>query len=139
MRNALPVRASVSIRRIATRGDPIGIKRAPQYRERSSGCIAVQSEELLVEQRQLRSRLIRGPSDGVCASQRQLLEHVILKCGCRHGGGGYDGECNPDPFGVEEEKQLVVDDRAAETAPEMIYRGARLVISKRGVGEEICR
>ena len=66
-------------------------------------------------------------------------QDVILKRGRRHGGGRDDRQRDPHPFGIEKEKQLVVEDRPAQTASEMIHRRARLVISGRGVGEEIRR
>ncbi len=58
MRNALAVRASVSIRWIAARRGPIAIERAPEYRERRAGGIAIQRKKLPVERHQLRRGLI---------------------------------------------------------------------------------
>ncbi len=66
-----------------------------------------------------------------------MLKNVILERSGRHGRGRDDGKRDAHPFAVEEKEQLVVEDRTAETAAEMIHRGARLVISRRGVGEII--
>ena len=139
MRNALAVRASVSIGRIAAGRGPVAVERASENRERSSGGVAVQRKKLLVERHQLGRGLIRRSGDGIHAAARQLLQHVALKRRRRHGGGGHDRQRNPNPFGVEEEKQLVVEDRSAQAAAEVIHRGARLMISGRGVGKEIGR
>jgi hypothetical protein len=43
----------------------------------------------------------------------------------------------PNPFWVEEEKQVVVEDRASHTASKMIYGCARFVIPRRRVREVI--
>jgi hypothetical protein len=129
MRNALPVRATVSIRRIAARGGPIAVEWTTENRERSSRRVAVKRKELLVERHELGRWLISRSGYGVHAAARQLLQDVILKRRRGHGRGGDDRQRNPHPFGIEEEEQLVVDDRASETAPEVIHRGARLVVS----------
>src|SRR5208337_4736660 len=44
---------------------------------------------------------------------------------------------DPHLLEISEEEQLVADDWAAQTAAEMVYRGARLVPAGVGVGKEI--
>ena len=139
MRDALPVRAAVAIGRIAAGSAPIAVERTAENRERRARGIAVKRKELLVERHKLGRRLVSRSGDGVHPAARQLLQNIILECRRGHGGGGDDRQRNPHPFGIEEEKQLVVDDRPAQASPEVIHRGARLVISGRGVGKEIGR
>ena len=137
MRNALAVGAAVSVGRVAACGAAVAVERAAENRQRSPRGVAVQREHLPVEGHQLGRRLVRRSGDRVHPAARQLLQHVSLKCGRGHGGGGHDGQGDAHPFGVEEEEQLVAADGAAETAPEMIHRRARLVVPGGGVGEEI--
>ena len=53
--------------------------------------------------------------------------------------GRDDGQCNPNPLAIEEEKQLVVDNRASHTASKVVHRRARLVISRSGIREIVGR
>ena len=73
MRNALAVRATVSVGRIAARGGPIAVERAAENRQRRPRGIAVQRKELLVERHELGRRLISRSGYGVHAAARQLL------------------------------------------------------------------
>ena len=111
----------------------------PRTAQRSPRGIAVQRKELLVERHELRRRLISRSGYGVHAAARQLLQDIVLKCRRRHGRGSDDRQRNPNPFGIEEEEQLVVEDRASQTSAEVIHRGARLVVSGGGVRKEIRR
>ena len=125
------------LERIAARGGPIAVERAAENRERGSRRVAVKRKELLVERHELGRWLISRSGYGVHAAARQLLQDIVLKCRRRHGRGTDDRQRDPNPFGIEEEKQLVVEDRAAEASSEVIHRGARLVVSGRGVRKEI--
>ena len=49
------------------------------------------------------------------------------------------GKRNPNPLAIEEEKQLVVDNRAAHTASKVVQCGARFVISWSGIREIVGR
>ena len=73
------------------------------------------------------------PPSGSCC------KHVLLECRSGNGGRRDDGQRDPHPFAVEEEKQLVAHDRPAQAAPKMIHRRSRLVISRRRIGEVIRR
>ena len=139
MRNALAVRATVSGGRIAARSAPIAVEWTAENRQRSARGVAVQRKELLVKRHELRRRLIGRAGYGVHSTARKLLQDVVLKCRRRHGRGTDDRQRDPDPFGIEEEEQLVVENRAAQTAAEVIHRGARLVISGGRVRKEIRR
>ena len=48
--------------------------------------------------------MINRSGHGVRAAERKLLQDILLKCRRRHGGGIDDGERDPNPFGIEEEK-----------------------------------
>src|ERR1039458_6857605 len=139
MRNALAVRATIAIRRIPAAGSSIAVEWTTENRERSPRGIAVKRKELLVEGHELRRGLIGRSGYGINATARQLLKNIVLKCRRWNCRGTDDRQGNPNPFGIEEEKQLVVDDRASETSSEVIHRQARLVVSSRGVRKEIGR
>ena len=73
----------------------------------------------------------------VGSTQRKLLQDILLERGAGNGYGRKDRQSDPYPFAVEEEEQLVMDDRSAQTSTEMVYGGARLAIARGGVGEVI--
>src|ERR1035438_9279984 len=137
MRNALPVRATVSIGKVAACGGPIAVERTAENRERCPRRIAIKRKELLVERHKLGRWLIGRSGYGVHPTARQLLQHILLKWRRRPCRAADDRERNPNPFGVEKEKQLFLDDRASETPAEVIHRGAWLVVSGCGVRKEI--
>src|SRR5258708_26639651 len=139
MRNALAVRATVSGGRIAARRHPIAVEWAAENRQRSARGVAVQRKELLIKRHKLRRRLIGRAGYGVRSTARKLLQDVGLKCRRRHGRGADDRQRDPNPFRIEEEEQLVVENRAAQTAAEVIHRGARFLISGGRVRKEIRR
>ena len=116
---------------------PVAVERAAQNGQRCSGRVSIQAEHLLIERHQLRRWLVGGAGDGVRAAQRQLLQDVFLKGRCRNGRGGHDRQSDAHPFAVEKEEQLVAQDRPSQAAAEMVHRGARLVIARSGVGEEV--
>src|ERR1035441_6280077 len=123
MRNALPIRATVSIRRsagVAARAAPIAVEWTAQNRERSPRGIAVKRKKLLVERHELGRWLISRSGYRVHAAARQLLQHIVLQCRRGHCRGADDRERNPNPFGVEEEKELFADDRASQTHASML-------------------
>ncbi len=137
MRDALAIGAAVSIIRNCGRTSA-HIERATEHRERRSAGISVERKHLLIERHRLRRR-DRSTRDGISAAQRKLLQNVILKCRSRNGGGRDDGQRDPNPLAIEEEKQLVVNDRAAQAAAEMVHGRARLVISRGGIREIVGR
>ena len=47
------------------------------------------------------------------------------------------GQGDANPFAIEEEKELIVNNWTADAAAEMVHRGAGLVISRRRIGEII--
>ena len=87
----------------------------------------------------MRRRLISRSGYGVHTAARQLLQDIVLKRRRWHRSGSNDRERNPDPLGIEKEEQLVAPDRTSETASEVVHRGARLVVARRGVRKEISR
>ena len=77
--------------------------------------------------------------DGVGAAEGKLLQHVLLKRRSRYCDGRVDRQRDAHPFAVEEEEQLVVDDRPTHAAAEVVDVGKWLVIARRRVGEVIGR
>ena len=66
-----------------------------------------------------------------------MLQNVLLECRTGNNRRRDDGQCDPHPLAVEEEKQLVVRDRPAHTAPKMIHGRSGLVIPRRRIGEVV--
>ena len=93
----------------------------------------------MIERHRLRSGRVDRSGDGVGAAEGKLLQDVLLESRGGDGGRRDDGQRDAHPLAVEEEEQLVVENRAAQAAAEMIHGGARLVIARRGVGEVIGR
>ena len=137
VRDALAIGAAVSV--VGNRGRAAaGIERAAENGERRAVGIAVERKHFLIEGHRLRRRLINRSGDGVGAAERKLLQDVILKCWRGNRGGCDDGQGDANPLAIEEEKQFVVNDGAANAAAEMVHRRARLVISRRRIGEIVC-
>ena len=91
----------------------------------------------MIKRHRLRRGWIDDPVTESVPAQRKLLQDVVLKRRRRHGRRRHDRQRDPHPFAVEKEKQLVVHDRAAEASAEMVHGRARLVISRRRIGEKI--
>src|ERR1700686_3206405 len=100
MRNALAVRATISIGWIAACGVSIAVEWTAENCERSSRGIAVQGKELLVERHELRTWLISRSGYGVHSTPRQLLEDIVLKRRSWNGRGTDDRKRDPNPFGI---------------------------------------
>src|SRR5208283_879466 len=75
------------------------------------------------------------PREGIGSTQRELLEDVILERRSGDGSGCNNRQCNPNPLAIEEEKQLVVGNRAAHATPEVVYRRSRFMVTCSGIGE----
>jgi len=91
----------------------------------------------LIEGHGLRGGVVDTTCDRIGSAERELLQDVILKRRSRNCRSSDNRKGNANPFTVEEEEKPVVNNRPAKTAPEMIYRGTRLVIAGSGVGEEV--
>src|SRR5580704_11067282 len=115
MRDALTIGAAVAIVWYYGRG-AAGIKRAAENGERRAVGVPVERKHFLIERHRLRRRLIERASDGIGSTQRKPLQDVILKCGSGNRGGRDDRQSDPNPFAVKEQKQFVVNDRAAQAA-----------------------
>ena len=111
------VRDTLTVRAAVTAGE-----RAAEHRDGRSRGAAVEREHLAVER------------DG---RRRDLLQDVLLKRCAGHDGRRDDGQRDAHPLAVEEEKELVVEDGAADAAAEVVHRGAGLAIAGRGVGEVV--
>src|SRR4029077_1691757 len=111
------------------------IERTAKYREGRYVGISVERKHLLTVRNRLREWLINRPHNGIRPTQGELLQDVPLKGRSRDGGGRDNGQCNMNPLTVEKEKQLVVHNRAAHTAPEVVHRRSRFVVSRRGIRE----
>ncbi len=55
------------------------------------------------------------------------MKYKVLKRWSWNGRGRDDGKRDPNPFAIEEEKQLVVKNWSAQAAAEMVHNGSRLV------------
>src|SRR5579871_6499331 len=138
MGNALPVRTAVSV--IRNRGrTSADIEWTPEHGQWRTRCASVERKHLLVERNQLRSRRILCSRNRIRSTEWKLLEHVLLEGATRNGRRCHDRQRYPNPFAIEEEEQSVVDDRAAQTSPEMVHVRSRLVIAGRGVSKVIRR
>src|SRR5579863_1281566 len=104
MRNALPVRTTVPVRRISRCCAPIVIERTTQHRQRRTCRVAIQREQFLIERYQLRRGLICRSGNGIGSTARKLLHHVVLKCGGRHGRRRDDRKGDSYPLRVEKEE-----------------------------------
>ena len=129
MGNALAVRAAIAVGWIPARGASIALEGTAQNRQGSAAGIAVEGKKLLIERHQLRRWPIHRSGHGIHAAARQLPENVSLKRRRRHGGGIHDWQRDANPFGIDEEEQLVVHDGASQTASEVVHRRAGLVVS----------
>src|SRR5208282_760654 len=138
MRHALAIGATVSIIGNCRRTSTV-IERAARYRERRAAGISVERKHLLIERHRLRRWRIDRPRDGICPAQGQLLQDVTLQCRSWDGSGRDDWQCNANPLAIEEEKQLVVQDRAADAPAEVIHVGGWFVISWSGIREVVGR
>src|ERR1039458_4991493 len=125
VRNALPVRATVTG----------AAKREAKYRRGCAAGISIELEHLLIEQ----TILIRvGPAAG-CLTPRKLLQDVLLECRSGDDRRRYDGQCDPHPFAVEKEKQLVARKRPTHAAPKVIHGRSRLASGWLRIGEVVRR
>ena len=62
---------------------------------------------------------------------------IVLECRNGNNRGCDDGQCDPHPFAVEEDKKLVVRNRAAETTSKVIHCGYGLVVPRSRIGEVV--
>ena len=68
---------------------------------------------------------------------RKLLQDVCLERRTGNNRRRDDGQCDPHPFTIEEEEQLVVHDRPTHTASKMIHGRSRLVVPRRRVSKVV--
>src|SRR5208337_1350572 len=139
MRNALSVGAAIPIRRTSRCSASTHIEGATKHSQGYSVRILIEGEHLLVEGHELRRGRVLRSGDGIGPTEGQLLEHVLLEF---RAGDRYrrdNGQCDPHPFAIEEEKQLVMNDRTAQAASEVIHVGSRLPVAGRSSREVIGR
>src|SRR6202030_615810 len=119
MRDALAIGAAVAVIRDRGRGAAF-IERATENGERRAVRVAVERKHFLIERHRLRRGLINRSGDRIGSAERKLLQDVLLARWGRNRVGCDNRQSDADPLAVKEEKQLVVDDRAADAAAEVI-------------------
>src|SRR5271155_1222227 len=134
MGDALAIGAAVSIIQNCRR-DSANIERTAKNLERCPVGISIERKHFLIERHGLWRRLIDLARDRIRSPKRQLLQGVVLECGSWNGGCSNDRGCDANPLAVEEEKQIVMENRTAQASAKMVYCGARLMISRGGVRE----
>ena len=70
-----------------------------------------------------------GSRHRISSAQGKLLQNILLKRGTRNRNRREDWQSDSYPLAIKKEKQLVMNDRSAKAAAEMIYARARLVIA----------
>src|ERR1700680_2136053 len=99
MRDALTIRATIPTHTERTAEDRLG---------RSVG-ISIKQKHLFVKVYRLRGRRVQifAGVAGVWFAVLELVQHILLKCRSRNGGGRDDGQCDANPFAIEEEEQFI--------------------------------
>ena len=117
MRDTLAIGASVSIIGDCRRNST-DIERTTEHSERRSVRIAVERKHLLIERDRLAARRVDEPVTESVPPRRELLQNVVLKCRGWHGRGRDDRQRDANPFAIEKEEQLIVDNRASQGFPQ---------------------
>src|SRR5208283_5856262 len=125
MRNALSVGAAIPIRRTSRCSASTHIEGATKHSQGYSVRILIEGEHLLVEGHELRRGGVFRSGHGIGPTEGQLLQHIFLECGAGDLHRCDNRQCDPYPFTIEEEKQLVMDDGSAQAASEVIHVGSR--------------
>jgi hypothetical protein len=73
VRNTLPVRATISVRRTARCRTAVCIEGTAKHGERRPAHVSVEGKHPLIERNQLRCRRIAGTGYGIRSTQRKLL------------------------------------------------------------------
>src|SRR5271166_2349507 len=76
---------------------------------------------------------------GISAPEGKLLHNVLLESCGWHSHGREDRQRDAHPLAVEKEEQLVVDDRTAQAASEVVDHGVGLLVAGRSVEEIVGR
>src|SRR5580704_2468547 len=74
--------------------------------------------------------MIDGPGDGIGSTQWELLQDVTLEGRSWNGRGCDDWQRDANPLAIEEEKQLVANNRTSNASTEVVDRRARFVTSR---------
>src|ERR1035441_10813608 len=81
--------------------------------------------------RRRHTRCLSDWSSDVCSSD--------LECRTGNGRRRDNRQGDPNPFAVEEKKELVVSNGSAQTAPKMIHGRSGLVIPRCRISKRVCR